>query len=104
MMLAIGYVAAALGRTWQAKAAVAVFAAGAIGLFAFYYPLLAAVPVPKDAWQERLWVFDSSKACAKPTGKTTTATLTQTTGASTIVTTSVSNSNQDLPPKGWCWI
>ena len=41
-------------RRWGA-AAVGTYTASAIGLFAFFYPVLAAVTIPLSEWQERIW-------------------------------------------------
>lgn len=101
MMLALGYVTTRIGASWAAKTAVGLFAAGAIGLFAFYYPLLAAVPIPRSDWEARIWVFDD---CDKPAAVETTTTVTETTDDETTVRTSVTTTNESLPPTGWCWI
>ena len=101
MCLALAYVATQIGRSWEAKAAVSLFAAGAIGLFAFYYPLVANVPIPQKDWDRRIWIFND---CDKPPGKPTTSTITNVVGRKTRTHTSVSTSDADLPPTGWCWI
>lgn len=80
MCLALGYLTTRIGRYWEAKAAMGIFATGAILLFAFYYPIMAAVPIPKDDWDKRIWVFDN---CEKPPSE---------------------DEDETLPPTGWCWI
>ncbi|MGH2807175.1 MAG: dolichyl-phosphate-mannose--protein mannosyltransferase [Actinomycetota bacterium] len=101
MCLALAYVAAEIGRSWEAKAAVALFAAGTMGLFAFYYPLTAAVGIPKDDWDRRIWIFDK---CDKPPGIPTEKTITETIGRRTRTRTQETTSDESLPPTGWCWI
>lgn len=101
MCLALAYVASEIGNTWEAKAAVGLFAAGTIGLFAFYYPLTANVAIPQKDWDRRIWVFNK---CDKPEGTPTTSTITDVTGTKTKIRTTETTSNADLPPKGWCWI
>jgi dolichyl-phosphate-mannose--protein O-mannosyl transferase len=101
MCLALAYVAAEIGNTWEAKAAVSLFAAGTIGLFAFYYPLTAAVHIPQEDWDRRIWIFNK---CDKPAGTPTETTITETIGRRTRTRTQSTTSNADLPPKSWCWI
>lgn len=102
MCLALGYVASRLGRSWEAKAAIALFSAAAIWFFIFYYPLLTKVPLPQPQWDKRIWIFDD---CDKPATDPTTSLITETTGGKTSVrTTFTTGTNEDLPPDGWCWI
>jgi dolichyl-phosphate-mannose--protein O-mannosyl transferase len=101
MYLALGYVAVRIGRSWEAELARALFAIGAIGLFAFYYPLLAAVAIPQSAWNQRVSVFNH---CDKPQGPLTTTTVTKTVKGSATTSESSSHDNSNLPPNGWCWI
>ena len=101
MCLAIGNVAESIGRSWEAKAATAVFAAGAIGMFAFLYPLLVKNDIPEPSWRKRIWIFDN---CDKPPGPIVTSTVTITNGDQISTTTSETNDNSSIPPNGWCWI
>jgi dolichyl-phosphate-mannose-protein mannosyltransferase len=101
MYLALGYVAVRIGRSWEAELARALFVVGAIGLFAFYYPLLAAVAIPQSAWNQRVSVFNH---CDKPRGPLTTTTITKTVQGSPTTSETSSHDNSDLPPNGWCWI
>ncbi|MDP9223720.1 MAG: phospholipid carrier-dependent glycosyltransferase [Actinomycetota bacterium] len=101
MYLALGYVALRMGRSWEARAAQALFAAGAIVLFAFYYPLLAAVAIPQSDWNARISIFTR---CQKPVVGTTTNAITTTIGGTRTTTSSTSSGSSDLPPTGWCWI
>jgi dolichyl-phosphate-mannose--protein O-mannosyl transferase len=101
LCLALGYVATQIGWSWEAKAAIGLFAAASIGFFAFYYPVVADVSIPKKSWDRRIWIFDN---CDKPTGKLTTTTVTETTGKKTRIHLSTQESDADIPPIGWCWI
>jgi dolichyl-phosphate-mannose-protein mannosyltransferase len=101
MYLALGYVAVRLGYSWEARAARMLFAVGAVGLFVFYYPLLAAVAIPESDWNSRISVFDS---CGKPRGHVSTSTVTTTISGSPSRSETTSNDNANLPPVGWCWI
>ena len=100
MCLALGYVASRIGESWEARTATALFGVGAVGLFAFYYPLLADVSLPQGQWDKRIWVFDQ---CDRP--EPSRSILTETTGGRTRTRTTVqTGQNEDLPPDGWCWI
>jgi dolichyl-phosphate-mannose--protein O-mannosyl transferase len=101
MCMAIAYVATQIGRTWEAKAAIALFAAGAVGFFAFYYPVVANVQISKKSWDRRIWVFND---CDKPAGTPTKSTITQAVGNKTKTSVTKTTSDAELPPKGWCWI
>lgn len=102
MCLALAYVATEIGHSWEAKAAVSLFAAGAIGFFAFYYPVAANVQIPKKQWDRRIWEFNH---CDKPEGTPTKSTVTlSTTGKKPKTTVTQTKSNAELPPLGWCWI
>lgn len=101
MCLALGNVAMNIGRSWEAKAATAVFAAGSIGMFVFLYPLLVKNSIPEPSWRKRIWIFDN---CDKPPGPITTSTVTITNGDQISTTTSETNDNSSIPPNGWCWI
>lgn len=101
MCLAVAFVGTEIGRTWEAKAAIALFAAGSIGFFAFYYPIVAGVEIPKESWDRRIWEFDD---CEKPGGTPTKETVTTTTRGKTRTSVKETTSNAELPPIGWCWI
>jgi dolichyl-phosphate-mannose--protein O-mannosyl transferase len=103
MCMALAYIATEIGNSWEAKAAVALFAAGTIGLFAFYYPLLANVPIPQEDWDRRIWIFKGSQ-CDKPPGTPETSSVTELRGNETVTKGTVTTSDANLPPKGWCWI
>jgi dolichyl-phosphate-mannose--protein O-mannosyl transferase len=101
MCLALGYVASRIGESWEARTAMALFSVTAIGLFAFYYPLLADVALPQKQWDKRIWEFDH---CDRPKPATRSI-VTETVGGRTRTRTTLrTGENADLPPEGWCWI
>jgi dolichyl-phosphate-mannose-protein mannosyltransferase len=102
MCLALGWVAVRIGRSWEARAAHALFAATAIGLFAFYYPILTKVAISFEEWDRRLWIFNDNTQCAKPTDAITTSTVTTTIGTD-VTTQTTQSENPSVPPRGWCW-
>lgn len=104
MCMALGYVATRIGRSWEARAAVAIFAVFSLGFFTFYYPLLTKGPLTREDWSKRLLFFNKAEQCEKPEGVETTETVTETENNEVTTSESVSNTNEDLPPKGWCWI
>ncbi len=101
MLLALAYVAIRIGRSWEARAAIALFTTVAIGFFAFYYPLLTKRPLSPEDWDRRLLFFQD---CDKPAGRQVTKTITKTVSGKPVPTTSVSDSSEDEPPPGWCWV
>lgn len=101
MCLALGYVAVRIGTSWEARAAIAAFSAIALAFFIFYFPILTKRPIPRAEWTERLLFFDN---CEKPPGKMITTTVTKTVNGRETTSPSVSDSNEDVPPPGWCWI
>ena len=101
MCLAVAWVAMRIGWTWEAKAAVILFAVGATALFVFYYPILTNKTLAHTEWQSRIWVFDN---CDGPKPEKSTSTVTETVDgkkATSIVTESKETGG---PPPGWCWI
>ncbi len=104
MCLALAWAGQRLGHSWEARTAVSLFAAGAVAMFVFYWPLLTAGPIAPSAWHQRLWVFDSSQQCAKPPGVEKTTTVTETKNGTPSSHESVTNTNSSLPPTGWCWV
>jgi dolichyl-phosphate-mannose--protein O-mannosyl transferase len=100
LCLALGYVAARIGRSWEARTAIGLFSLGAIGLFAFYYPLLANVAIPQPEWDRRIWAFDKCDV----EGIETTADVTQTSNGKVTTFATTTMTTESLPPKGWCWI
>jgi len=65
---------------------VAALAAAALALFAFFFPLLTALPMEPDDWQSRMWLTD----CQRP-------------GALTLVLPD-DEIRIGPAPTGWCWI
>ncbi len=104
LCLALAYAAVRIGRSWEARAAIGVFSVVALAFFVFYYPLLTKGPLLQRDWQNRLLFFDNDEHCRKPPGKEVTTTVTETINGQTTASPSVSNTNEDKPPTGWCWI
>lgn len=101
LCLVLGYLATKIGDSWEAKAALTLFSAGTVGLFIFYYPLLAQTAIPKSDWDRRIWIFDD---CDPADPIETTVTVTETRNRRVETKEKVSSSNESLPPPGWCWI
>jgi dolichyl-phosphate-mannose--protein O-mannosyl transferase len=101
MCLALAYVAVRIGKSWEAIAAISLFSAGTVVLFAFYYPLLTQAPIPKSDWDRRIWIFNN---CDPGEGIETTTTITETIGKRTKVHPTVTKTTESVPPPGWCWI
>jgi hypothetical protein len=102
MCLAIGYVAARLTGSGIRRMAVAGFSAAAIALFAFFYPVLSAVPVSFDSWRARIWFMDcdldglSLSEISLPAGVPTPADVPGPYPEATL--------RGGGSPPGWCWI
>jgi dolichyl-phosphate-mannose-protein mannosyltransferase len=103
MCLALAYCFVRLGTSIEARVAAAVFMAGALGLFAFYHPLLVGTVLPYESWERRL-LFNTDKGCEKPPGEPTTTTTTATVEGEERVRTVETTNRESLPPKGWCWL
>ena len=101
LCLALGYIAARVGTSWEAKAAITLFLLGAVGLFAFYYPLLTKVAIPQKDWDRRIWVFDN---CDVGEGIEVTTQVTKTTGTVVRTLDTTTLTTESIPPPGWCWI
>lgn len=101
MCLALAWVATRIGWTWEAKTAVGLFAAGAVGLFVFYYPILANVSIPEEQWRARIRAFDD---CAGPEPVETTTTIDETVRGKTVERIVTTTAPSGGPPPGWCWI
>jgi dolichyl-phosphate-mannose-protein mannosyltransferase len=82
MCLALGYAGMHAVHRPAGRAAMAAFAVGAVALFAFYYPILAAVPLNEQAWRSRI-LFSDCKPQKLPA--------------------SVDTTHGAPPPSGWCW-
>lgn len=104
MYLAIAYLAARIGDSWEARTAVAIFAAGAVGLFMFYVPIVTGEPLTQAQWDQRIWIFKGSQ-CDPPPKVPTTVTVTATRGTRTVTrVTPTKKVPESVPPVGWCWI
>jgi dolichyl-phosphate-mannose-protein mannosyltransferase len=102
MCLALAYCATRIGNSWEARAAIALFVAMTIGLFAFFFPVLTKRPLPPEQWKARIW-FDEEDCRYRPT--TTPVTSTETgRGGRVIIRTTDSDTQENSPPRGWCWI
>jgi dolichyl-phosphate-mannose--protein O-mannosyl transferase len=101
MCLALGRAAQLVASSIAGKAAVAVFACAAVALFGFYWPLVTGIAIPRSSWDARIWRFTS---CDKPPPVKTTVTSTQTVKGTPRVEEKTTRSDENLPPKGWCWI
>ncbi len=86
LCLALGAVAAWVSQARIGQVAVAVFALAVLASFAFYLPLLTALPMSPDTWQARILFRD----CDRPDGPALRLPDDQI--------------NKGLPPRGWCWI
>lgn len=85
------YGAAGLAAAWAwsripGRVATATVAAACLALFAFFFPVLAALPMAPEEWRARMWLTD----CARP-------------GAEALPLPDDTIS-QGPPPSGWCWI
>lgn len=103
MCLSLAYCFVRLGRSIEARFAAAVFVAAALGLFAYYYPLLVGTVLPYESWERRL-LFNTAESCEKPPGEPTTTTTTATIEGEERVSTFETTNRDSLPPKGWCWL
>jgi dolichyl-phosphate-mannose-protein mannosyltransferase len=86
LCLALGAVAAWLWQARIGQGVVAAFALVALASFAFYLPLLTALPLSPADWQARIVFRD----CSRPDGPA--------------LTLPDDEINNGLPPSGWCWI
>jgi dolichyl-phosphate-mannose-protein mannosyltransferase len=101
MCLALGYVATRIGNSMRGRAAIGLFAAITIGLFAYFYPLVGKRPLSPEQWRDRMWFDD----CDSGPPKTRVVTATETgAGGKTILRTSTEAVEGQRPPEGWCWI
>jgi hypothetical protein len=84
------------------RACVAAFAAATIALFAFFYPVLAAVPVSEEAWRARIVFEDCDLEGLR------LADISISPGVEAPVDAPGPYPEAQLrrgpPPQGWCWI
>jgi dolichyl-phosphate-mannose--protein O-mannosyl transferase len=83
---ATGVLVAWAWRWVMARVAAAALGVALIALFAFFLPVLAALPLDPDGWRSRMWLAD----CERP-------------GAPTLQLPDDEVSDGP-PPAGWCWI
>jgi dolichyl-phosphate-mannose--protein O-mannosyl transferase len=86
LCLALGAVGAWLWKARIGQGVVAAFALVALASFAFYLPVLTALPLSPADWQARILFRD----CSRPDGPA--------------LTLPDDEINKGLPPSGWCWI
>jgi len=103
LCLGLGYVARGMSRTAVGRAGVAAFAAATIALFAFFYPVLAAVPLSESAWRARILFED----CELEGVSLSDLDLSLPPGVETPVDTPGPYPEaqfRSTAPPGWCWI
>jgi dolichyl-phosphate-mannose--protein O-mannosyl transferase len=86
MCLAVAYVCCRLRRSRFGRGVVAAFAVATVGLFIFYYPVMAAVPIDYDAWRLRMIFRDCGNVVVRQGDR------------------SLPFVGTARPPTGWCWI
>ena len=86
MFAAVGVLLAWAWRSIPARVAAALGGVAIVALFAFFFPILAALPLTPDDWRNRIWLAD----CDRP-------------GAATLELPDGEISSGP-PPDGWCWI
>jgi dolichyl-phosphate-mannose-protein mannosyltransferase len=86
LCLALGAVAAWLWEARIGQGVVVAFALVVLASFAFYLPVLTALPLSAEGWQARILFRD----CSRPDGPT--------------LRLPDDEINKGLPPNGWCWI
>ncbi|MGI8998553.1 MAG: phospholipid carrier-dependent glycosyltransferase [Candidatus Limnocylindria bacterium] len=86
LALAIGLLAATAWATTRGRVAAGVYGLVIVASFAFYLPLLTALPLAPDGWRARILFADCDRddrtAPSLPDDST----------------------SQGVPPDGWCWI
>jgi dolichyl-phosphate-mannose--protein O-mannosyl transferase len=103
LCLGLGYVACGMSRTAVGRAGVAAFAAATIALFAFFYPVLAAVPLSESGWRARI-VFED---CDLEGVRLSDLDLSFPPGVEAPVDTPGPYPEaqfRPIAPPGWCWI
>jgi dolichyl-phosphate-mannose-protein mannosyltransferase len=86
MYAALGVLLAWAWRSVPMRVLAGITGIGVIGLFAFFFPILAALPLQPNDWRSRIWLAD----CERP-------------GAETLELPDDEISSGP-PPDGWCWI
>ena len=104
MCLAVAYGLTSIGWSWEAKAAQALFVAGALASFVYFQPLLYKSTISRDRWDSRIWFDNFDTGCKRPVGTPTTKTVTEITQGEETVIEKETTDNSSLPPGGWCWV
>jgi dolichyl-phosphate-mannose--protein O-mannosyl transferase len=110
MYLAVGYVWTRIRRSTAARLLFAALLVGSLASFAFYYPLLTAVPLPRATWEERILFRDCAVAGSEPRilppdGSVTGAEDGLGGGEEGEASpTELSFRRTGRPPEGWCWL
>jgi dolichyl-phosphate-mannose--protein O-mannosyl transferase len=86
LCLALGCLAAWAWQRTAGRIAVVAYAGIVLASFAFYLPVLTALPLESDAWRMRILFAD----CERSGGPTQSL--------------PDDSSSEGLPPDGWCWI
>lgn len=113
LALALGYAAVRLARSRWGRVGIGVFLAGSLGAFVFFYPILTALPLSKDAWRSRILfrdcnriytVFFPTDPLADEAGQSTRTNAVDgrvDNGATLFIKGLPSYAP---PPDGWCWV
>jgi dolichyl-phosphate-mannose--protein O-mannosyl transferase len=96
MCLALAYAVVHLGWLRRAKPAVALAGAAVVASFLFYYPVLAKVPLERDEWLRRIWVFDDCDRPAAPARPEPSR--------DGLESADSPPEPEHVEPEGWCWI
>jgi dolichyl-phosphate-mannose--protein O-mannosyl transferase len=83
---ALGLVAAAAWRTLAGRVLGGAFAVAVLASFAFFFPILTALPLAPDDWRSRMWLTECDRR-----------------GAPTLELPD-DEIDSGPPPTGWCWI
>ena len=86
LCLALGVLTAWAWQRTSGRIAVASYAVLIVASFAFYVPVLTALPLSPDAWRMRILFAE----CERPDGATQSL--------------PDDSASQGTPPDGWCWI
>ncbi|HWL65065.1 MAG TPA: glycosyltransferase family 39 protein, partial [Actinomycetota bacterium] len=101
MYLAMGYVAERVAKRTAGRVAVAAVTLFAVVAFAYYYPVLAYLPVSQQAFRARVALFDQ---CDPPPHAPFFFFERITEDGVTRFKKRTSPARNLLPPEGWCWL
>jgi dolichyl-phosphate-mannose-protein mannosyltransferase len=100
MYLALAYVSVRMWRRTAGKVAVVATGLFVVASFAFYYPVLAYVPISEQAFKTRMFAFDN---CRPP--KLNLFFFKSTVGGSvTGFERQTAPAAYHAPPESWCWL